>query len=120
MKNSGITKAATRLELFPCADVIGWILPQKNLSTMIISNIDREAFASFTPTYITLACKMPTPQVMMTNGWVNKVDLDVLECAKKMMITGRKLHQKETCEYESAGLHPPFRIIPLMLNRIFG
>ena len=27
-KRSGITKVATRPELFPCAEVIGWILSQ--------------------------------------------------------------------------------------------
>ena len=42
-----ITKAATRPELFPCVEVIGWILPQIDLALMIISNIDGEYFASF-------------------------------------------------------------------------
>ena len=36
IKNSGITKEATRPELFPCAEVINWILPRTNPSTMII------------------------------------------------------------------------------------
>ena len=87
---------------------------------MIIYNIEGEAFASFTPAYITLTYKIPTPRVMMTDEWVNKLDLDILECAKKMMIAGRQLRQKETREYESASLHNPFKIVAFMLNRIFG
>ena len=82
-----ITKAATCPYLLPCVEVIGWILPQIDPSMMIISNIEGEYFASFTPSYITLDYKLPPPQVIMTDEWVKKVDLDILECAKKMMLT---------------------------------
>ena len=78
---------------------------------MVISNRKGESFAYFNPTYIAMACKFPPPQIMMTNEWVNKVDLEILECAKRMMIEGRQLRQKETGEYESASLHPPYRVI---------
>ena len=57
---------------------------------------------------------------MMTDEWVNKLDLDILECSKRMMIEGRQTHQKETRKYEPASLCPPYRVIALMLNRIFG
>ena len=53
IRKSGITKKYRRPELFPCAEVIGWIIPRANSSTMIISNDEGKAFASFTPTYIT-------------------------------------------------------------------
>ena len=75
-------------------------------STMIISNIEGDDFAFSTPAYITLAYKLPTPQVMMNDEWVKKLDLDILECAKKMMIAGRQIHQKQTSEYESTSLCP--------------
>ena len=55
----------------------------------------------------------------MTDDWVKKVDMDIMECAKKIMVTGKQLHQKETGEYVSTRLRTPFRIIALMLNRIF-
>ena len=61
IKNSGITKEATRPKLLPCAEVIDWIFPWMDPSTMIISNIEGESFAYFTPTYIKLACKIPNP-----------------------------------------------------------
>ena len=67
IKKSGITKSTTHLELFPCSEVIGWILPQTNPSLRIISNIKKEDFASFTPAYITTTYKLPPPRVMMTN-----------------------------------------------------
>ena len=56
----------------------------------------------------------------MTDEWVKKVDIDVLECAKKMMITRKQLCLNETGKYESSSLRTPFRIIVLMLNKIFG
>ena len=45
--NSRITKFGTLPELFPFLEVIGWIFPQEN-SSSIIYNIEGEAFASFT------------------------------------------------------------------------
>ena len=87
---------------------------------MIISNIGGEAFVSFATAYIAMACKLPPPHVMMMDEWVNKVDLDIFECAKRMMIAIIQLRQKETGEYESASLHPPYRVIALMLNMIFS
>ena len=101
IRNLGITKAATLPKLFPCEKIIRWILPHKNSITRIISNIKGEAFSSFTPTYITLVCKLPPTQVMMANDWVKKVDMDILECTKKMMIPENQLSHKETGEYES-------------------
>ena len=70
IRKSGITKKATHPELFPCAEVIRWIIPQEKSSTMIISNVEGKEFASFTPTYITKSCKLPVPQTMMTDEWV--------------------------------------------------
>ena len=56
----------------------------------------------------------------MTDDWVKSVNLDIFECAKWMMVAGKKLHQKATGEYETTNLRTPYRIIALMLNRIFG
>ena len=58
IRKSGITKVATCPHLFPCVEVIGWILPQANASSMIISNIEGQNFSSFTPAYISKACKL--------------------------------------------------------------
>ena len=70
IRKSGITKKAMHPELFPCAEVIRWIIPRANSSTMIISNAEGKSFASFTPTYITKSSKLPAPQTMMTDEWV--------------------------------------------------
>ena len=57
---------------------------------------------------------------MMTNEWMESVNLYVFECAKRMMVAGKKLHQKATGKYEIASLCTPYRMITLMLNIIFG
>ena len=56
----------------------------------------------------------------MTDEWVKKVDIDILECAKKMVIIRKQLRPKETGKYEYLILWTPFRIIALMLNMNFG
>ena len=82
IEKSAITKVAMRPEIFPCVEVIEWILPRTDASTMIISNIEGQPFASFNPTYITNACKLPSPQTQMADEWVRNVNLYVFECAK--------------------------------------
>ena len=37
-------------------------------------------------------CKVPAPQIFMTNKWVNDMDLDVFDCAKRMMIFEKQFH----------------------------
>ena len=120
IKNLGITNVATCLKVFPSSKVIGWILPQMNSSTRIISNVNGEDFSSFIPSYTTFSFKLPPAQVMMNNDWIKGINIDPLECAKRMIMPGKQLRQKTSGKYESQSLLTPFRIIALMLNRIFG
>ena len=36
-----LMKISTRPELFPCSEVIGWILPRADVTTMILENVDK-------------------------------------------------------------------------------
>ena len=44
---SGITKVTTRPEMFPCVEVIGWILPRVDTTRMLMNDTENKAFASF-------------------------------------------------------------------------
>ena len=52
---SGITKVSTRPELFPCSEVIGWILSKADAKGMIMYNVEDKGFSSFTPAFIAQA-----------------------------------------------------------------
>ena len=43
---SGITKVTTRLEMLPCAEVIGWILPRIDTTGMLMNDVENKGFAS--------------------------------------------------------------------------
>ena len=36
-----LMRVATRPKLFPCSEVIGWILPRADVTTMILENVDK-------------------------------------------------------------------------------
>ena len=38
IEKSALMKVATRPELFPCSEVISWILPRADVTTMILKN----------------------------------------------------------------------------------
>ena len=38
IEKSALMKIATKPELFPCSEVIGWILPREDVTTMILAN----------------------------------------------------------------------------------
>ena len=61
IKRSSIMKYFTRTKLFPCAEVIGWILPKEDVTKMIFSNVDGQGFAADSPAYVSQACKLPVP-----------------------------------------------------------
>ena len=54
----GIMKVSTRPEIFPCFEVIGWILPKADVNDMIMYNVEGKGFSSFTPTYIAKYCNI--------------------------------------------------------------
>ena len=56
----------------------------------------------------------------MTEDWINGINIDPLEYAKKLIIAGKQLRQKESGEYECQRLRTHFRIIALLLSKIFG
>ena len=66
-----------------------------------------------------MAYKFPTPQNYLTEGWLKDLNLDVVETVKRMMIPGKNFRTRPSWEYETASLHNPYRLIALMLNRIF-
>ena len=66
---SGITKVSTRPEMFPCAEVIGWILPRVDSTGKIMNNVEDKGSASFTPGFIAKAYNILKSDISMTNGW---------------------------------------------------
>ena len=84
---------------------------------MIISNKEWQAFNSFTLAYIAKAYKLPILQTMMTDDWVKSLNLDVFECAKWMMVEGKKLWQKSIGKYDTASLCTHYKVIALMLKK---
>ena len=51
IERSALKKIATRPELFPCLEVIGWILPRADMNTMILSNTDKQGYAAYNPSF---------------------------------------------------------------------
>ena len=41
IERSSLMRIATRPELFPFSEVIGWILPRADVTTMIFANVDK-------------------------------------------------------------------------------
>ena len=41
IERSSPMNIATRPELFPCSEVIGWILPRADVTTMILQNVEK-------------------------------------------------------------------------------
>ena len=56
----------------------------------------------------------------MIDKWVGDLDLDVLDYAKKMMMSRKQFLHKASGDYEIAKLCTLYSLIVLMLNRIFG
>ena len=65
IEKSSIMKVATRPELFPCSEVIGWILPHVDIATMILGNVEKQGYAAYSPGYVALAYHLPEAQVFL-------------------------------------------------------
>ena len=68
IKKSDLMKVATRLELFPCSEVIGWILPTAYVTTMILENTSKQGYATYSPSYVSMAYHLPPTQIYLTES----------------------------------------------------
>ena len=54
-----LMRVATILEIFLYSEVIGWILPREDVTTMILANIYKQGYAAYSPGYVSLAYHLP-------------------------------------------------------------
>ena len=107
-------------ELFPCSEVISWILPKADVTTMILSNAAKQGYAAYILGYVSQAYHLPPAQVYLTESWLKEINLNLVETVKRMMIPGKNFWTRPSREYDTATLQTPYRFIALMLNKLFG
>ena len=61
IERSTLMKVATRPNIFPCSEVIGWILPRADVTRMILENTEKQGYATYNPAYVSMAYHLPTP-----------------------------------------------------------
>ena len=113
-------RVATRPELFPCLEVIGWIFPWADVTTMILANVDKQGYAAYSPGYVSLAYHLLEAQVYLTEDWLKTINLDLVETLKRMLVPSKSFRTTPSGEYDTATLRTPYRFISMMLNIIFG
>ena len=82
IEKSTLMKIATRPKQFPCPDVISWILPKADVTTMILANTAKQGYVAYSPGYLSLAYHLPPTQVYLTEDWLKEVNLDLAERSK--------------------------------------
>ena len=61
IEKSSFMKVATRPELFPCSEVIVWILPKAYVTIMILENNADQGSTVYSPAYLSMEYHLPTP-----------------------------------------------------------
>ena len=67
-----------------------------------------------------MAYHLPPAQIYLTESWLKETNLELVETVKRMMIPGKNFQTRPSREYDIATLQTPYRVIALMLNRVFG
>ena len=65
IERSALMKVATRPELFPCSEVISWILPRSDVTRMILANTAKQGYAAYSPAYVSMAYNLPIAQTYL-------------------------------------------------------
>ena len=87
---------------------------------MILSNVDKQGYTTYSPGYVSLAYHLLEAQVYLTEDRLKKINLDLVETLKRMLVASKSFKTRPSGEYDTATLRTPYRFIALMLNRIFG
>ena len=83
---------ATRPKLFPCSEVIGWILPRADVTTtMILENVDKHGYAAYSPGYVALAYHLPEAQIFLIEDLVEKHQNGPRQDPQKNVVSRKKL-----------------------------
>ena len=90
IEKSTLMKVAIRPKLFLCSEVIGWILPRADVTTMIIENTAKQGYAAYRPAYVSMAYHLPSAQIYLTENWLKETAMDLVETVKRMMIPRKK------------------------------
>ena len=61
IERSTLMKEATRIELFPCSEVIGWILTREDVTRIILENTTKKGYATYSPTYVSMEYHLTSP-----------------------------------------------------------
>ena len=56
----------------------------------------------------------------MTEDWLKKINLDLVETLKRMLVPGKSFRTRPSREYDTATLRTPYSFFALILKRIFG
>ena len=104
IEKSALMKVATRPELFPCSEVIGWIFPRADVMRMILENTVKQGYAAYSPAYVSMSYHLPTPQAYLTESWLNEVGMDLVKTVKRMMIPGKIFRTRPSREYDTSTL----------------
>ena len=72
IEKSTLMKVATRPELFPCSEVIGWILPRADVTMMILENTTKHGYTTYNPAYVSMAYHLPPTQIYLTESWLKE------------------------------------------------
>ena len=83
-------------------------------------NLEEKGFASFTAAYIAGSYNLPVSKFILINDWINGLSIDYVGCTKMMMIEGNSFRQRASGEHETSNMRTPYRLLALMLNRLFG
>ena len=71
-------------------------------------------------TFISKTYILPEVEISVTIDWVMSLKFDYTTTVKGMMTEGKTFIHKQSGEYETTNLRTPFRIVALMLSRLYG
>ena len=92
--SSGITIIEKRQEIFPCAEVIGWMLPKIDIVGMMINDEKVKPVAYFAPAFILAAYSLPEKEISVTTKWVKILKFDNTFIAKMVVAEGKTFIHK--------------------------
>jgi len=122
IKRSGLHRVAARPPVFPCADVISWIISRVKVDNRRVMAIDDEqVVGSFRPEYIEVYYKLPRSEVDFTNKWLEKQTHDVHATMKSWWVHTKRFRVRPfKSTYPTASLREPYKLVAMMMCRLFG
>ena len=120
VKKSKLHLAGAHPAIFPCPEILDWIIQKMDSKKFLIRDSKGKAFATLEGSDAQVYYSLPQPEENFTLRWASAHEVPVVDTIRKWWAEPDRFKVKKDQEYPVAGLRTVYKLVAAMLCRLYG